>query len=70
MSDVAAVDKYIFEYDEIWWLFTNIEPVPGGDYCSQLSIFYSDPLCGQVGGTSQKFDLCGFPPGHESGALI
>ena len=42
MSDVAAVDSMIFEHGQVWWLFTNIEPVAGGDYCSQLSIFYAD----------------------------
>ena len=42
MSDVAAVDSVIFEHGQVWWLFTNIEPVAGGDYCSQLSIFYAD----------------------------
>jgi hypothetical protein len=41
MSDIAAADSMIFEYQGVWWLFTNIEPVPSGDYGSQLSIFYS-----------------------------
>jgi hypothetical protein len=42
MADVSAADTMIFEHGGVWWLFTNIEPVEGGDYCSQLSIFYAD----------------------------
>ena len=42
MANVAAADSMIFEHDGCWWLFTNIEPATGGDYCSQLSIFYAD----------------------------
>jgi hypothetical protein len=42
MAGISAVDTMLFERDGVWWLFTNIEPVEGGDYCSQLSIFYAD----------------------------
>tara|TARA_B110000008_G_C16937868_1_gene551291 strand:+ start:148 stop:1755 length:1608 start_codon:yes stop_codon:yes gene_type:complete len=48
MKDIFAVDSMIFLYDEIWWLFTNINPDNGTDACSDLSIFSSsNPLSNQ-----------------------
>ena len=37
MSGVSAVDTNIFEYNNKWWMFTNMD-----DHNSQLHIFYSD----------------------------
>jgi hypothetical protein len=42
MSGVAAADPMIFEHGGAWWLFANIEPVVGGDFGSELSIFRAD----------------------------
>jgi len=42
MSGVAAADPMIFEHGGAWWLFANTEPVVGGDYGSELSIFRAD----------------------------
>lgn len=44
MDDVAAVDTSIFERDGKFWLLTNIDSSPWGDYSSELHIFYSDTL--------------------------
>ena len=41
-EDIDAADTTIFEYNKIWWLFTNIDPLNSGDHCSELSIFYSE----------------------------
>jgi len=42
MRDIAAADTMIFEKDEKWWMFTNIDPTESGDLCYELDIFYSD----------------------------
>jgi hypothetical protein len=42
MKNVVAVDTMIFEYEGLWWLFTNIDPVRVVDCCSELFIFYSE----------------------------
>jgi hypothetical protein len=42
MEDVNAADTMLFEKSGKWWMFTNIDPVKGGDNCSELSIFYAD----------------------------
>jgi len=39
MEGVSAADTMIFEKDGKWWLFTNIDPVGVGDFCSELFIF-------------------------------
>jgi hypothetical protein len=48
MSGLSAADTMIFEHGGAWWLFTNIEPVAGGDHCSQLSIFHADSPLSQT----------------------
>jgi hypothetical protein len=40
MSNVSAVDTMIFEYDHLWWLFTNIDPTNTGSHFSELFVFY------------------------------
>ena len=48
MKDIFAVDSMIFEHDNKWWLFTNINPDGGPEACSELYIFSAnDPLSGQ-----------------------
>lgn len=42
ISNISAVDSMIFEWNGLWWLFTNFDPSDCGDYCSELFIFYSD----------------------------
>lgn len=42
MSNLSAVDTTIFEKDNKWWLFTNINPSNAGDNTSELFIYYSD----------------------------
>ena len=39
MDEISAVDTMVFKKDGKWWMFTNIDPVEIGDYCSELSIF-------------------------------
>jgi len=41
-SNLFAVDSMVFEYQDKWWLFSNINPINGPDTCSELSIFYGD----------------------------
>jgi hypothetical protein len=48
MSGVAAADPMIFEHGGVWWLFANIEPVAGGDYGSELSIFRAESPLSQT----------------------
>ena len=42
MNDIAAVDTSIFEHDGKFWMLTNIDSSPWGDYSSELHIFHSD----------------------------
>src|SRR6202011_4275336 len=42
MEDVSAADTMIFNKDEKWWLFTNIDIAEIGDFCSELFIFSAD----------------------------
>lgn len=47
MTNVFAVDSMIFNSQNKWWLFSNINPDGGSDACSELYIFSSDnPLSG------------------------
>jgi len=41
MKDVFAVDSMIFFYNDLWWLFSNINPDNGTDACSDLNIFFA-----------------------------
>ena len=41
MHDVDAADTMIFKYNDIWWLFSNIDYSNINDHSSELSIFYS-----------------------------
>jgi hypothetical protein len=42
MTGVSAADSMIFFHNDLWWLFTNIDPSNIGDHSSELFIFYSD----------------------------
>ena len=42
MSNVDAADTMIFKYNDIWWMFTNLDFSNIGDHASELSIFYSE----------------------------
>ena len=42
MKDVCAADSIIFQRDNIWWLFTNIDKSVVGDCDCQLHIFSAD----------------------------
>jgi len=47
-ENVLAADSMIFEYNKLWWLFSNINPIGERDCCSELSIFYADnPIDGK-----------------------
>ena len=39
MRNVDAADTMIFEREDGWWLFTNLDKSPVGDHNSQLHIF-------------------------------
>lgn len=48
MKNVFAVDSMIFNFQNRWWLFSNINPENGSDACSELCIYSSNnPLSGQ-----------------------
>lgn len=48
IKNIHAVDSMIFKQNGLWWLFTNIDNSKVEEYCSELSIFYSDnPLSGK-----------------------
>ena len=42
IDNVSASDSMIFFMNDLWWLFTNINPDDGRDHCSELFAFYSD----------------------------
>jgi len=42
MRNVDAADTMIFEREDGWWLFTNLDKSPVGDHNSQLHIFHSN----------------------------
>jgi hypothetical protein len=42
MKNVSAADSMIFKRGDLWWLFTNINPMGGRDHSSELMIFYAD----------------------------
>ena len=47
-ENISAADSMIFSRKGMWWLFSNINPIGGRDYCSELSIFYTDnPIDGE-----------------------
>ena len=41
MKEVSSSDNMIFKYNNIWWLFCNIDTSNLDDHSSELSIFYS-----------------------------
>ena len=48
MDDVSAADSMIFQFNGLWWLFSNVNPIGERDCCSELSIFYSsNPIDGK-----------------------
>jgi hypothetical protein len=42
MQNVSAAATMILEKNGKWWMFTNMDPMGGGDHYSELSIFYAD----------------------------
>jgi hypothetical protein len=42
MINVSAADSMIFEHNNKWWLFTNIDSAGIGGHDTELSIFYAD----------------------------
>jgi len=42
INNVSASDTMIFQKDNMWWMFTNIDPVAANDHSSMLFIFYAD----------------------------
>ena len=44
IKDISAVDSNIFEFNEKWWMLTNIDSSDSGEYCSELHLFYSNDL--------------------------
>ena len=41
IPNVSASDTMIFQSNNKWWLFTNINPDNGTDHCSELYIFWA-----------------------------
>ena len=46
MSDVAAYDATIFEYDSRWWMFVNIQEREGTSSWDELHLFFADTPLG------------------------
>ena len=45
MRNIAAADTMLLEHDGRWWLLTNIDSAEGGNYGSELHVFYaSEPI--------------------------
>jgi len=42
MNGVSAVDTIIFQKDNAWWMFTNINPRGCGDHGSEMYVYKSD----------------------------
>ena len=42
MQDISAVDTTLFEYNNIWWMFTNIKSIDGMSIQDELFLFYAD----------------------------
>lgn len=42
MQDVSAYDVTLFEHDDTWWIFVNIEDPDGASSWDELHLFYSD----------------------------
>jgi hypothetical protein len=40
-KNVYSKNNLIFFYDNLWWLFSNVDVVNNNDYNSELFIFYS-----------------------------
>ena len=48
IDNIRGVDPIIFKKNGLWWLFINTDSSSVNEFCSELSIFYSDcPLSGQ-----------------------
>ena len=44
LDEVSAADSIVFQHNDKWWLFTNLNPSNTNDHCSELFIFSSDSL--------------------------
>ncbi len=44
ISDIGAVDTNIFQFNNKYWLFTNLDTSNSSDYSSELHIFYADNI--------------------------
>lgn len=42
MDNVIAVDSSIFQYEDKWWLLTNLDSSNMNEFSSELHLFYSD----------------------------
>ncbi len=42
ISNVDAVDSTLIQFNGLWWLFTNIDPVNIGQHDSELFIYYAE----------------------------
>jgi len=42
MNNVSAADTMIFQKNNLWWMFTNIDPTASSDHNSMLYIFYAE----------------------------
>ncbi len=48
MKDLSAVDSMIFAHAGTWWMLSNINPLGGGEHCSELYAFHTDdPVHGE-----------------------
>ena len=44
MKNISAVDTNILEFNNKYWLFTNLDSSKSGEYSSELHIYYADKL--------------------------
>ena len=72
MSNVSAADTMIFQYNDIWWLFTNIDLSNIKDHGSELSIFYSEtgPITGNWKAHSKNPVIINSNKARNAGLII
>lgn len=70
MRDVSAADTIIFQRDESWWLFTNIDKSCVGDHGCQLHIFSANNPLSEEWVAHEKNPVIFDPLVARNGGLI
>jgi hypothetical protein len=70
LNNISAADSLIFQHQDIWYLFTNIDRSDTGDHSSELSIFYSEKLFNGIWHPHPKNPIYIDPQISRNGGLI